>query len=96
MLTLQETPEAAPTFEFPEEFVGVWKTSDGAHTLEFTAEGAVLYDGTAAEAFVALGTEEYTLTVGGVSYDIGYVSYSGDPFFTLGTPDGGWLMLYKA
>lgn len=95
VLTLQETPEAAPTFEFPEEFVGVWKTSDGAHTLEFTAEGTIIYDGKGAEAFVSLGLEEYTLTVEGVDYTMAYYSYTEEPTIMVGTPDGDWLMFYR-
>ena len=90
-----QTP-TAPTLEFPDEFVGTWKTDDGAHTIEFTSEGTILYNGTAAEGFEVIGTDEYTLTVEGVSYTMGYVSYATEPFFTVETPDGTWLMLYKA
>lgn len=95
VLTLQETPEAAPTLEFPEEFIGQWATKDGSHTLEFTAEGTILYDGTAAEAFVSLGLDEYTLTVEGVDYTMAYYSYTEEPTIMVGTPDGDWLMFYR-
>ncbi len=85
-----------PSFDFPDEYVGTW--SDGTHELVMGGDGTIVFDGTPATSFVSTGFEgEYVAVIGGETYDISYVDYSGQqPFFSVLTPDGNPLILRKA